>query len=69
MITDADVRSWFPGDNVYDDSVFIPRDMPAGKYQLQIGIVDSQSHEPKVSLAIAGRDPEGWYPVGTIDIR
>ena len=69
LITDADVRSWFPGDNVYDDAVFIPRDMPAGKYQIQIGIVDVQSHEPRVNLAISGRDPEGWYPLGNIEIR
>jgi hypothetical protein len=69
MITDADINSWFPGDNLYDDAIFVPRDMPAGIYQLQIGIVDRQSHEPKVNIAIKGRDSEGWYPVGKIEIR
>jgi hypothetical protein len=69
IITGADITSWFPGDNLYDDSIFIPRDMPAGNYQLQIGIVDLQSLEPKVNLAIQGRDPEGWYTVGKIEIR
>ena len=69
IITDADINSWFPGDNLYDDSIFVPRDMPAGIYQMQIGIVDRQSHEPKVKLAIEGLDSEGWYPVGKIEIR
>lgn len=69
IITDADINSWFPGDNLYDDAIFVPRDMPSGIYQLQIGIVDPQSHEPKVKLAIEGRDKEGWYPVGKIEIK
>ena len=69
LITDADITSWLPGDNVYDDSVFIPMDMPAGEYDLQIGIVDRQTHEPKVNLAIEGRNAEGWYNVGKMRIK
>ena len=69
MITDADITTWLPGDNVYDDAVFIPPDMPAGEYELQIGIVDRQSHEPKVKLAIEGKDSEGWYSIGRIIIK
>lgn len=69
IITDADIKSWFPGDNLYDDGIFIPREMPAGRYDLQIAIVDRQSHDPKVRLAISGMNPDGWYPLGKIDIR
>lgn len=69
IITDADITSWFPGDNLYDDGLFIPRDIPAGNYDLQIAIVDRQSHQPKVKLAITGMNKEGWYPLGKIDIR
>jgi len=69
MITDADINTWMPGDNLYDDGVFIPLDMPGGIYQLQIGIVDRQLHEPKVNLAIEGRDTEGWYSIGKIEIK
>jgi hypothetical protein len=69
IITDADINSWFPGDNLYDDAIFIPYDTPVGSYQLQIGIVDYQSHEPKVNLAIEGREPDGWYTVGRIEIK
>jgi hypothetical protein len=69
LITDADVNSWYPGDNLYDDGVFVPRDIPAGNYQLQIAIVDVGSHEPRVNLAISGREADGWYPLGNIEIR
>jgi hypothetical protein len=69
MITDADITTWLPGDNLYDDAVFIPRDMPAGIYQLQIGIVDRQTREPRVNLAIDGKDAEGWYSIGKIEIK
>ena len=69
IITNADINSWFPGDNLYDDVFFVPRDMPAGRYKIQIGIVDPQSHKPKVNLAIEGKDPEGWYPLGNLEIK
>jgi hypothetical protein len=69
FITDADITTWFPGDNLYDDAIFIPWDMPAGDYQLQIGIVDRQTREPGVNLAIEGRDNEGWYTLGKIGIK
>jgi hypothetical protein len=69
FITDADITTWFPGDNLYDDAIFIPWDMPAGDYQLQIGIVDRQTREPGVNLAIEGRDSEGWYSLGKLAIK
>jgi len=69
MLTDADINSWLPGDNIYDDSVFLPTDMPSGDYELQVGIVDRQSHKPIIKLAIKGRDEEGWYTIGNIEIK
>lgn len=69
ILTNADINSWFPGDNLYDDAIVVPREMPAGTYQMQIGIVDRQSHEPKVQLANKGRDAEGWYTVGNIEVK
>jgi hypothetical protein len=69
LITDADITTWLPGDNLYDDGVFVPFDTPPGEYNLQIGIVDIKSHAPKVNLAIEGRDNEGWYTIGKIIIK
>ena len=69
MLTHADIKTWFPGDNIYDDDVFVPLDMPAGEYELQVGIIDRQSHEPRIQLAIEGKDSEGWYTIGKISIK
>ena len=69
FLTGADVRKWLPGDVVYDDAVFIPSEMPPGEYELSLAIVDPASHEPKVKLAIAGMQPDGWYPLGKIKLQ
>ncbi len=69
IITDADITTWLPGDNLYDTSLFIPSGMPIGSYELQIGIVDKQSHTPKLKLAIEGKDNEGWYTIGNIKVK
>jgi hypothetical protein len=69
LLTSADIRKWLPGDVIYDDTVFVPADMPAGDYELSLAIVDPTTHEPKVKLAIAGMEPDGWYPLGKIRIQ
>ena len=69
VLTNADIRTWLPGDNLYDDSVLVPSDMPPGKYDLQIGILDPKSNKPKVQLAISEKQPDGWYHLGKIKIR
>ncbi len=69
LTTNADINSWLPGDNIYDDAVYVPIDIPAGAYNIQVGIIDPRTHEPKVNLAIEGRDGEGWYTIGNIKVR
>jgi len=68
LVTDADIRSWLPGDNIYDSAVRIPANTAEGQYDLQIGILDDRINKPRVSLAIEGRVPDGWYNMGKIDI-
>jgi hypothetical protein len=67
--TRADVREWLPGDNLFDDAVFIPWDMPPGAYDLQIGLIDPLSGEPAIQLAITGKDRQGWYTLGKINVE
>jgi hypothetical protein len=68
LLTDADIRNWLPGDNLYANSLFIPTALPAGKYELSLAIIDPGSKNPKIKLAIAGAAPDGWYPMGTVNI-
>ncbi len=69
MTTAADIRTWLPGDIIYDDAVFLPADLPAGQYELSIAILDTVAREPKVKLAIAGVQPDGWIPLGKVEVR
>jgi hypothetical protein len=68
LITDADIRDWLPGDNLFDDNIRIPGYLPAGEYELSIGLLDEAGKIPKVKLAIEGRNAEGWYPMGLIRV-
>jgi len=68
-VTDADIRQWLPGDNVYDGAVFLAPDTPPGEYELSLGLLDPVSRTPRVKLAIEGMDAEGWYPLGKIEVR
>jgi hypothetical protein len=69
MITDADIRKWLPGDNLYDDAVFPPLDMPEGTYDLEVAILDPRTRKPNVKIAIVGIGPDGWYKMGQIEVR
>jgi len=69
LITDADIRTWLPGDNLYDGEVNVPSDIPLGEFDLQIAILDKFSNQPKVNLAISGRQPDGWYYLGKIRVQ
>jgi len=69
LVTGADLRSWLPGDNLYDDAVTVPKDLGEGEYELVIGILDERIDEPKVRLAIEGRRPDGWYSLGKISVQ
>ena len=69
FLTDANIREWLPGDNLYDNVVFIPKNFTPGNYNVQIGIVDPLTGKPKIQLAIEGKDAEGWYGLGKIKIE
>lgn len=69
FLTDADIRNWMPGDNVYDDSIFIPKDLKKGRYTIQIALVDPLTDKPKVQLAIEGKGSDGWHDMGEIVIK
>ena len=67
--TNANVLNWLPGDIVHEQKLALPADMPAGTYELEIAMVSPVSMEPKVKLAIAGVQPDGWYTMGKIEVK
>ncbi len=69
MVTNADIRTWMPGDSLYNDSVFIPANLPDGDYELDLAIVDPATRQPKVKLAIEGTSADGWYRLGKLKVQ
>jgi len=69
LVTSADLRSWLPGDNLYDSGVTLPTGIAPGEYALDLAILDERFDEPHVKLAIAGRRSDGWYPLGSIEVQ
>ncbi len=64
----ADLTRWLPGDAVVDESLYIPADLPAGVYTVEVGILDRQSGSPVIELGIEGKQQDGWYPMGSVTV-
>ena len=69
LVTAADITSWLPGDNLYDDRIVVPANIPTGEYDLQLALLDPNSGEPRVSLAIEGKQTDGWYALGIVRVQ
>jgi hypothetical protein len=65
---DADIRQWLPGDSVYENTIPIPPELKPGKYRLRVALLNPQSRAPAIRLAIAGRQSDGWYDLGDIEV-
>ncbi|MEO6149518.1 MAG: DUF4832 domain-containing protein, partial [Mucilaginibacter sp.] len=55
----TDVRKWFSGDNVVEESIKIPSDFPKGDYELLLNLPDettSIAARPEYSIRIANND-------------
>lgn len=64
----VDLRKWLPGDAVFDGPLYIPEEAKPGRQRLQIAILSPQTGTPAIRLAIEGRQPDGWYDVGAIEV-
>jgi uncharacterized protein DUF4832/glycosyl hydrolase family 42 (putative beta-galactosidase) len=67
--TAAPVRSWLPGDAVYDDTLYAPESLAPGKYRVRIALLDPSTDKPAIRLAIEGRQDDGWYDLGEVEVR
>ena len=69
LVTPTSIRGWLPGRMETELAVKIPESASPGRCQLAIGLVDPATRQPAVRLAIAGRDPQGWYPLSELDLQ
>nr|MBA4167000.1 DUF4832 domain-containing protein [Chitinophagaceae bacterium] len=68
IITDTDVRKWYPGTSMVNTSVHLPAKMETGKYKVEVGLVKPGTAEAAINLANEGRSTDGWYGAGEIEI-
>lgn len=68
LVATASIRGWQPGPHRIEVPLPVSAGLRAGRHELAVGIVDPQSHQPAVRLAVVGRDPEGWYPVSHVEV-
>jgi hypothetical protein len=64
----ADVRKWLPGDAVVEEDIEVPRLKP-GQYRLRVALLDPRTRQPAIRLGIEGRNPDGWYDLGSISVE
>ncbi|RPI29388.1 MAG: DUF4832 domain-containing protein [Acidobacteria bacterium] len=67
--TGARLREWLPGDAVVEESIYIPEGIKPGKYPVRVAVLDPHTGHPAVKLAIDGRESDGWYRVGEIEVK
>jgi hypothetical protein len=73
--SDADVRKWLPGSWKMSERFEVPADMPAGKYRLEVAILDRAGKTPEtdplppLQLGISGRRDDGWYALSEITVE
>ncbi len=65
----ADVRSWLPGDAIWEGGVYLPADLVPGEYRLRLALLDPRTLEPAIRLAIEGREDDGWYTLGSLTVE
>jgi hypothetical protein len=62
------LKEWLPGDAVVDRSLYVPENLAPGKYSVRIAILDIETGKPAIQLANEGRQSDGWYAMGSVQI-
>jgi hypothetical protein len=64
-----DIRTWLPHQpQQLSAQIALPPTLPGGTYDLSVAFVDPATGEPILNLAIAGRDEQGNYHLGPVNI-
>lgn len=65
-LAQANLNSWLPGRVKVEETLCLPRALPAGDLRISVAVVEPSTFEPVVRLAIEGREADGWYPVSRV---
>jgi len=65
----VDVRKWLPGDAAFEGTLYVDDALPPGTHELSVAMLDPRTGKPAIRLAMEGRQPDGWYKLGTVTIE
>lgn len=66
---DPDIRDWLPGKPIQlQGTLPIPNEFPADTYDLGVAFIDPVYGQSVLALAISGRDEQGRYLIGPVDV-
>ncbi len=83
MVTDASIKGWLPGKIeigsggalVWGErkieltgALRLSREVKPGRYELALAVVEPETENPAVRLAITGRAKDGWYRLSTFEV-
>lgn len=63
-----DIRQWLPGRHSSAYQLATPRNLEAGRYQLDVGLVD-KNNKARIQLANEGKLSDGWYRLSSVMIE
>lgn len=64
----TDIRQWLPGRTEAAASLKLPGGLAAGSYTLTVAILDPETGEPGIRLANEGREADGSYRIGQVQV-
>ena len=67
--TTFDIRDWQSGDYEESPTITVPTGVDAGTYSLQVAIIDPNTDEPGIELAMADGDAALWYTIGNVEVE
>ncbi len=68
-VSDQSIRGWLPGDTALEMEYPIPKPLSEGAYTLELGLVFHSASDRIVPLANQGKTDDGWYVVGTMEVK
>ena len=63
-----DIRKWMPDHTWFSEPVTAPEWLRPGSAKLDVGVVDPETAEPQVKLAIEQIRDDGWHPMTLVDV-
>lgn len=65
----VDIQTWLPGAPIHlNGDMPLPAELPAGPVYLRLAFVDPATRQPVLNLAMDGRDEQGRYLIGAVEV-